>query len=321
MIAFAQRPQLPIDRDRVLLNRAPLAGAAARRSTRASVSPRRARLMTRSPTLRISSSRRARSTRTTCDGATRRRAASAAVGRRPACGIADPAPAASAVVGVSALDPSCRRRATRATVASSIAPANTKSNAIAPSPVTRGAARQISPDRRTAAAAPCPRACRAPTSSRVGVNVICQRGARGRRAARRRRGVAATPTPRPTRQCARSARRCASIDGSGSCAAPRGDHLLERLRAVEERVEAVARERRVAVRAARAGSPSRRCASSSAARSSTIPEMPFSEWKCRNSSSRTRAVDRRRGRSTSRARAAAAARRAGARRTRRSSRP
>ena len=38
-------------------------------STRASVSASRARLMTRSPTLRISSSRRARSTRTKCDGA------------------------------------------------------------------------------------------------------------------------------------------------------------------------------------------------------------------------------------------------------------
>ncbi len=41
-----------------------------RRSTRASVSARRARLITRSPTLRISSSRRVRSTRTKCDGAT-----------------------------------------------------------------------------------------------------------------------------------------------------------------------------------------------------------------------------------------------------------
>jgi hypothetical protein len=37
------------------------------------VSVRRARLITRSPTLRISSSRRARSTRTKCDGATPRR--------------------------------------------------------------------------------------------------------------------------------------------------------------------------------------------------------------------------------------------------------
>ena len=65
--AFAQVAQLALDRVAVLLHGAPF-DRRARASRRCdSDSPSRARVMTRSPIMRISSSSRARSTRTKCD--------------------------------------------------------------------------------------------------------------------------------------------------------------------------------------------------------------------------------------------------------------
>ena len=139
------------------------------------------------------------------------------------------------------------------------------------------------------------------------------------------------PTPRPpARQSAR--RRSPPITTSRAMRLDDGVDCGRRCRTVGRQSPAPASARRRTARrrprrsgsprpaAARGDSPPGGARDSSAARSSTIPEMPFSEWKCRNSSSSTPrlivgAPDR-----ALRARAAVGARPSGARRTRRSSR-
>jgi hypothetical protein len=104
-------------------------------STRLSASLRRARRMTMSPIIRISSSSRARSTRTKC-----------ADGRAPGgAGAAGSAPTAMAAASGPQVIPSSRQARTRA---SSTGPPNTNRKATPPSPLMTGAAPAISPTSR-----------------------------------------------------------------------------------------------------------------------------------------------------------------------------
>ena len=187
------------------------AGCGARRAP-ASRS-RRARLITRSPTMRISSSRRVRSTRTKCDGATPPPVAGspsiAAAGSGPAAtdvrnGLAS---APTSTIGSTTM-PSARHASS---VASSRLAAISNSNATAPSGVTLGTALVISPaldSRWRTVSTRTPRA----TRSAEGEKVQRHRGLRDCRGARgRARGAGGSRgrmrhRSRPAR-CARQPRR------------------------------------------------------------------------------------------------------------------
>ena len=132
-------------------------------------------------------------------------------------------------------------------VASSSAPASTKSNAIAPSAVTRGTASRISP------------AAAQPRANRVDADAARdQLGRRRERAAPPRRDGDGEPAAgivgralAPGRGRRRRAARCAPRrDRSAGNVPPVRrtlHHLLEHLRAVEQRVDALGAEHRVAL--------------------------------------------------------------------------